>query len=182
MIGAISRALGIGRIWAWFIAIGVVFGVLWAGQTAWRAYINGVRRDAMQAQKIADRAAYSAAQAEAERKQNAIVLAALERGIKIGESHANNYARASAGINTTADALTRLWGSESKANPSRPGDRSTSSISSPTGGVDASASCAAQGWIPLPVAVELAAGADREAARGDALSGFIEDNAKSWKR
>jgi hypothetical protein len=149
---------------------------------AFTSWLNDVKRDAMAEQKAADQLAFSKAEAAATRIQAQKIEQARLQGIQLGKEISNGYARDGAAIDGAAAALTGLWRAETQANIRRPGGSQTAGVSGAPARPHAGAACAAEGWVSLPLAVELAAGADREAARGDALSAFITATAASWPK
>lgn len=182
MIGFIMGALGVRRGVAWLITLGGAAALVAAGTFAFNHWVDGIRREAMAAQKAADTIAFQQAQIKAERAQAAKIDAARADGIRIGKDVANGYAQAGVAIDDAAAALGRLWQAETRPGAGGPGGRAATGISDAAAGTAAAAQCAAAGWVSLPVAIQLAAGADREAARGDALSAFLIRNAEGWPK
>lgn len=182
MIAALMRLLGVNKLAAWCLVIGAGGLLLWGASALWDRWLNGVKAEAMAAQKLVDQLAFKDAQIDAEKMQAGVIADAVARGVQIGEKHAENYSRAGVATDAAAAALAGLWRAEAQAGAGRASHGQANPVSGAAHRDDASASCAAQGWIPLPLAVRIAAGADREAARGDALSGFITDQAATWPK
>lgn len=182
MIALLMRATGVNKLAAWGMTVASAGLLLWGASALFNHWLNGVKREAMAAQKAVDQLAFVNAQIAAERKQSAIITAAVERGIQIGAKHADDYASKGAATDGVAAALVGLWGAQAQAGAGGARQRAAVAIPGSATGNDPAAFCAAQGWVSLPLAVRIAAGADREAARGDALSGFISDTAAGWPK
>lgn len=182
MIGFIATALGVRRGIAWLITLGGAAALIAAAGFAFNHWLDRIRADAMAEQKAADTIAFMDAQIKAERAQAAKVDQARADGIRIGKELANDYAETGSRIDAAAAALGRLWQAETRPGAGRADGGAATGISDATPGTAAAAQCAAAGWVFLPVAIQLAAGADREAARGDALSAFLTQNAAGWPK
>jgi hypothetical protein len=182
MIGFVMGLLGVNRLGAWIVTIGSAGLVVWAADWALDRWIGGIRRTAMSEQKMADELAVKNAQIMAVEKQAKAIEAARMQGIEIGRKWSDEYARDGAGIDSAAAALAGLWGAQAQTGAGGAGRGQAIGISGAATGFDADTICQARGWVSLPLATLIAAGADKEAARGDGLSGFITDNAARWPK
>lgn len=182
MIAFIMKLTGWGKKPAIALAATALLLSSFGAKLLFDNWLNGVKRDAMAAQKTADTLAFQAAQIAAERAQAKAIDQTLKRGIEIGKETANGYAQAGVAIDDAAAALGKLWEAEARTGAGGAGGRSAIALSGAAAGTDAATLCPAAGWIPMPLAIRLAAGADQEAARGDALSQFIDRNAAAWPK
>ena len=182
MIGFLMNALGVNKAGAWLITVASAGAVLWGANLLFDNWLNGVKREAMTAQRTADELAYKDAALKAERTQNDKIDAARKEGIQIGKETAYGYVQDTAATDTAAAALAGLWRAEAQAHSGGAGRRQATGISDAGASPALAAACEAQGWVSLPLAVLLAAGADKEASRGDRLSEFLTRNAAKWPK
>jgi hypothetical protein len=136
-----------------------------------------------QEQAALDTEAFVEAQRIAAEQQAETVAAAAARGEQIGRKSADDIARKNDRIAAAADRLRKLWPAPAagKADPGGAGQGAAAAVPGAADGAGAAA-CAAGGWVSLPTAIDLAAAADREAARADGLLNWIEQQAAAWPK
>jgi hypothetical protein len=144
---------------------------------------SAARLAGRQEQAALDTEAFVEAQRIAAEQQAETVAAAAARGEQIGRTTADETARKNNRITVAADRLRQLQPppAAGKAGAGGAGQGAAAGVSAAAPGVDGAA-CAAGGWVSLSTAIDLAEGADLEAARGDGLLSWIEQQAAAWPK